>query len=112
MFLEALCFASGESILFPSSLSHVVSSLLDTAQIKINLYDSIACSRLKLSLGITSYLGKQCQSKVEKGDVLGSVPILGAAREFFLSGTIARALVADRPVRYRGMLLEVEEGQS
>lgn len=62
------------------------------ARIKINLYDNIACSRPKLSLGITSYPGKRRQFKVEKGDVLGPVPILGAAREFFLSGTIARAL--------------------
>lgn len=69
MFLEALCFASGESALFPSNLAHVVCSLLDTAQVKINLYGGIVCSRLKLSLGNTSYPRKQCPSKVKKGDV-------------------------------------------
>lgn len=89
-------FVSDEAILFRGTLSHVFSFLLDIAQIKINLYENIVHSTLKLSLGITSYSGQQYCSKVEKGDILGPVPILGASKEFFFSGTTARTLVANR----------------
>lgn len=64
-----LYFASGECVAFLKSLFHVIYSILSIAQIKIKLFENIVSPKLKLLLEITaSYPGKQCWSKVEKGD--------------------------------------------
>lgn len=54
-FFEA-CFASCEFVAFITNLSHAVFFILDTAQIKINLYENIVSSRLNLSLEIYCFL--------------------------------------------------------